>query len=112
MTFYHHRVILLSFIQCLQCIIDATDKENSATTSDKPVKIDLHGNTGSIWLDRVFQVITVLLLMVVLVIFIITMVSIAWFCCIDSPRRRLSKHPYDSISTTPLKEENEHELKA
>lgn len=84
------------------------------TTSDKPVKINLNGGTGSLFLDRLFQVITVILLIVILIIVIITSASVVWYCCVDRPRRKLSMDTstFDSVSATPIKLEAGHETKS
>ena len=111
-----HRTILLSFICILfiENIDGAIHSKTDGTTSDKPVKLNLNGNTGSLFLDRLFQVITVILLLIILIIVIITSISVVWYCCIDRPRRKLSQDTstFDSVSTTPMKFEAGHETKS
>ena len=67
-------------------------------SSDKPVNIDPDGDTtGQLFLERFFQVITVVLMMIIAILFLFTSVSVAWFCCHSKTNKVAA--PYDSIST-------------
>ena len=90
-----------SFILLLIHSMDPLSANNhNGTASNKPVKLDLSSNTGSEFLDRLFQIITVILLMVILAIFIITSCSVmCYFYKRQKNRRKVCKQSYDIIES-------------
>merc|ERR1712241_516888 len=60
---------------------DVVDGDGTSAKPVQPVKIHFEDPGGSLFLDRFFQVVTVILLLLVLLIFGFTLLSALMYCC-------------------------------
>ena len=101
-------VAMMVFTLCLQLIDQANGDGGGDGTSAKPVKIHTSGYGGSLFLERFFQVVTVILLTIIVLLFVFTVLSVLLFCC--HARGKAMKEPYESVSTQIVSEKDEIKL--
>lgn len=89
-------LLILSFI---------TEIDANGIQSDKPVKINVSRRVEPLFLERLFQVITVILIGIVLILIILATLSVVWYFCQEKDTAS-----YDKIENKEVKEDEIKEI--
>lgn len=68
--------------------------------SSNHVTLRVHGNTGEQFLQRLFEVLTIILLSIILLLFIFTVTSVVWFCVQSNRERKEAMMLRETIPST------------